>query len=306
MAAACRASLADSRHARAVLVSGMVRKQDTGRRAAGLGRVLGVVAMACLLGPGCREPAPDKAAATDPPTEAPEPPRPAPRAVPAPVPALTRADIVSAAAQAASEFAVTGKVATDALAGRSFLVRIAFGCAGAATADATRTGLAGWSPTAGGTDIKVQLEPADWSQAAFMTPEASAKWEAVEGFWIPRPWLAAETCPRVATRAAPAGTAASPQSVGLAAVFERGGSRLGRRDGRAYSFTIRGRDDAPAVAPAAFSLVLAGRIAAFADGRSFACTASGPDQRPVCVAAVQLDRVAFEGDGETLTEWQPG
>ncbi len=279
------------------------------RGAAGSGRVLGLLLLAGVVVSGCREQPPEKPATRELPTEAPAPPPPAPRVVPAPVPALTRADIVSAAAEAASRFAeASGGATPDPLVGRSFLVRIPFGCTGPVAAGEPRAGLAGWSPEQEGKRVRIVLEPADWSQTAlFTTPEASEKWEAVEGFWIPRPWLVSETCPGIIAASAPVEPAASPQSVGLAAVFERGGSRLGRRDGRAYSFTIRNSGDAPPVVPAGgFTLVLAGRIAALANGRAFACTASGPDQRPVCVAGVQLDRVAFEAEGETLTEWRPG
>ena len=54
--------------------------------------------------------------------------------------------------------------------------------------------------------------------------------------------------------------------------------------------------------------MLEGRLGAFPDGRTIRCHAEGPDQRPVCVAAVQLDRVAFEdgASGATLSEWRKG
>ena len=96
--------------------------------------------------------------------------------------------------------------------------------------------------------------------------------------------------------------------MGLASVFEADGSRLGRRNGRAYEHTVRGVDDQPAVAPVqGYRLVLEGRLAAFPEGRSIRCRGSGPDQRPVCIAAVQIDRVAFEdAAGALLSEWRGG
>jgi hypothetical protein len=36
------------------------------------------------------------------------------------------------------------------------------------------------------------------------------------------------------------------------------------------------------------------------------CTSEGPNSRPVCIAAIVLDRVAFEmPDGQQLSEWRP-
>jgi hypothetical protein len=64
--------------------------------------------------------------------------------------------------------------------------------------------------------------------------------------------------------------------VGLAAVHEQDSSRLGRRNGRAYSFVVRGEGDQPAVAPAGgYRLVLEGRLTAFADGRAIHCRTAG-------------------------------
>lgn len=96
--------------------------------------------------------------------------------------------------------------------------------------------------------------------------------------------------------------------MGLASVFEADGSRLGRRNGRAYGYRVRGADDQVATAPAQrYRQIIEGRMAAFADGRSIRCRAFRPDERPVCIAAVQVDRVAFEdAGGATLSEWGGG
>jgi hypothetical protein len=97
--------------------------------------------------------------------------------------------------------------------------------------------------------------------------------------------------------------------VGLAAVFTSEDSRVGRRDGRAYAFTIRPTGDTPLAAPAAgYRVVLEGRLTSFPDGRAIRCRASSPDQRPVCIAAMRLDRVAFTNADSSvlLSEWRPG
>ncbi len=305
------------------------------RRASGLG--VGLLLAVTALG-GCGQQASTPAAVEAPAAVAAPPVVVVPKPVLKSIPDLGRNDIVNAAAIAASRFAAGQvEVGDDPLVGRNFVVRIPFGCFGP-TADAVspaalpakrttpakpvtpepsvadpgaepRAGIAGWSWDAKAKVTRLRLEPAEWSTSAmFTTPEAAARWEAIEGFWIPRPWLASEACPKRDALAPQTGDrAATPQTVGLAAVFERGGSRLGRRDGRAYAYTIRAKGDEAPVAPAAgYQLVLAGRISAFPDGRAFQCRAAGPDLRPVCIAAIALDRVAFEAGGTVLTEWRPG
>ena len=244
---------------------------------------------------------------------------PAPSATPVtpqPVAALTRGELVSAAGQAAASYAL-GLSSTDAdpLVGRAFTVRIPFGCNGPSSAesgaDSTRDGVARWSWGPERKTIQLSVTPGDWTGSALVlqtgSTSAAAAWEAVEGFWVPRPWLAAERCPTVqGDPLQTAQTAASPQTVGIAAVFEAGGSRIGRRNGRAYAFTVRPTGDTPLAAPrAGYRLLLEGRVVGFPGGRALRCRAPGPDQRPVCVVAVKLDKVTFEdAAGATLSTWR--
>lgn len=250
-----------------------------------------------------------------PPPAAPEAPSPAAAPTPAAAVSLTRADIIAAAARAASAYAAgdTSRGA-DALVGRTFSIRTAFAC-GPLTEAAIQAGAsagvarAGWG--AERKTIELTLTPDDWAGSALMaSPDSDEGWEAVEGFWLARPWLASEDCPAVSSDPLQgAAEAPASQTVGLAAVFSREASRTGRRNGRAYQFTVRAPRDQPApAAPATgYRLVLEGRVTGFPDGRAFRCRAPGPDQRPVCVAAVQLDRVAFAtADGESLSEWRTG
>ena len=231
----------------------------------------------------------------------------------APAPTLDRAGLLQAMDQAASAYA-GGRDANDAsLVGRRFLVRQAFGCAapGASPAGtAPRDGLAGSTLGAGGRTLKLALAPGDWT-ASPPFADAVGAWEAAEGFWLSWPWLRGDGCPGVPdSRSAADETTVlpprSPQTAGLAAVFEKEGSRLGRRKGRAYEFTIRGEGDlSPVSSPAGYRLVLEGRMAAFEDGRAIRCRAPGPEQRPACIGAVRLERVAFEtADGQVLSEWR--
>lgn len=230
----------------------------------------------------------------------------------APAPILDRAGLLQEMDWAASSYA-TGAGADDAsLARRRFVVRQAFGChiavsPGEATAP-EGLAMATWSPD--GRTLKLALTPGDWT-ASPPFPNATGAWEAAEGFWLSRPWLRADGCPKIKDNDLSGvdptiGQSRSAQTVGLAAVFDEGGSRLGRRNGRAYEFTVRGEgDQPPIISGAGFRLVLEGRMAAFDDGRAIRCRASGPEQRPVCIGAVQLERVAFESaEGEMLVEWR--
>lgn len=228
----------------------------------------------------------------------------------APAPTLDRAGLLQAMDAAASAYAA-GQNSGASLAGRRFVVRQAFGCAGETPPPAEAapgSGLATWSWGPRRESLKLVMAPGDWTESALLAGGADS-WEAAEGFWMSRPWLRAEGCPGVGSDPLASGPVApSPQSVGLAAVFEEDGSRLGRRNGRAYEFTVRGEgDEAPAAPVRGYRLVLEGRMTAFADGRAIRCRAASADQRPVCIGAVHLDRVAFEtADGATLSEWRVG
>lgn len=243
---------------------------------------------------------------------------------------LNRAAVLAALNEAGSALA-DGRTIDAPLTGRTVSVRLPFGCQGP---DATTA--PGWPRLIRNPDqtLTLSVMPEDLLGTTFapaVTPGAADPWDAIEGFWIPRPWSQADACAPAlnamasgpATPApdpAPEGDepdASAPQTrpalplertAGLAAVFETGGSRLGRRQGQAYAYVIRGdKKAAPAPAAAGYALRLEGRLIAFADGRAIHCRQTSPDQRPACIAALRLDRLAFE-DGATgalLSEWRP-
>lgn len=239
---------------------------------------------------------------------------------PLPPPPIGRSELLDAIAVARSAYAA-GESEVDAeLAGRQFSIRQAFGCNGAelAVGAAGSAGLARWSWGRDQQTIEITLTPADWTVAPVAAP-AGAEWEAVEGYWLTRPWLRTESCP-VARSAAPledgkggttavADSAPAPSyghSTGLAAVFPPDSSRVGRRDGRAFTHTVRG--ELPLVPPSrGYRLVVEGRFSAFPSGRAIRCHSVGVDVEPVCIAAAEVDRVAFEReDGTVLREWRSG
>jgi len=265
-----------------------------------------LVALSAAALASCGETQPSRPQETQTDAPAPNPTQPS-VVVPTPEPVLTRNDLVEAAGRAASVYASGQDLpAEDSLVGRTFSVRMAFGCDGPALPGSEQPGTAHWSWGAERKTIVLRMLPADWKDAAMITQAGvSGKWEAIEGFWIARPWLLVDGCP--AAKGDPLQTAAvtSPQTLGLAAVFEAGGSRLSRRDGRAYQFTVRPKD-APLVPPKnGYRLLLQGRVESFPSGRAVECRASNPNERPVCVLAARLDRVAFETSGqEMLAEWR--
>lgn len=256
------------------------------------------------------------------PKAAPSPPPAAP-AIPTPPPPLGRAELLQAveAAQAAYAAGEAYPAAAAGLADRRFSVRLPFGCHGPSAED-------GYTFDAERRTLRLSVAPRTWTEAAWArdlvgTPTT----ETIEGFWIRRPWLPAESCPAVgptspaleagaraaagpadadaAVPAAPRPMAAdSPETVGLAQVFEKGGSRLQRRGGRAYEVTRKlEADEVPGVG--GFRLVLEGRIAPGPDNRPVNCRGDNPDRRPVCLVRVELERVAFENaGGEMLAEWR--
>ena len=253
---------------------------------------------------------------------APPPPEPAPVATPtvvlAPPRQVDRAELLAAVDVAASAYARgQSPGGDDTLVGRRLVIRQAFGCSPAdmPASGVETTGGEGRAQAAFGRDrktLQLSLAPADWTGAP-LAVGGGETWESVEGFWLPRPWIRTDECPAVQTAATVGGETAdaiaqaSAQTVGLAAVFETGGSRLSRRNGRAYAFTVRGEGDLPVTPPpGGYRLVLEGRAIAFSNGRAIRCLSPSANQRPVCVVAAQVDRVAFEdATGKTLSEWRP-
>ncbi|MFE9085186.1 hypothetical protein ACQKKG_13135 [Brevundimonas sp. NPDC003935] len=278
------------------------------------------------------------------------PPEPEPAAAPpAPSPAptvvidstLNRAAFLAALTEAGSALA-EGRDRDAALSGRTVSVRLPFGCGGMIRdAGSAVPGLprlirnpdGGLTLTVTPEDLKARV----LASGAGPALEAGLdQWEAVEGFWIARPWSGLDACPATATATpvvapamqpdaakveAEASKSAKPgetppppvvvppeRTAGLAAVIEADGSRLGRRQGQAYAHVIRGEKGAAATpAPGGYALRLEGRLTTFADGKAVKCAQKDAESRPVCVAALRLDRLAFE-DGATgalLSEWRP-
>lgn len=140
------------------------------------------------------------------------------------------------------------------------------------------------------------------------------RYEAVEGFWIPRPWLLDAACP-VGDAATPAqapspeagatgtaGSLAPPRpTVGIAQFLDAGSARSRRRAQRAYEVT---RKIVPGTVPGAVDLLIEGRVSALASGRSITCSGEGTAAPPRCIISVRVDQVVLrQPGGEVLAKW---
>lgn len=252
----------------------------------------------------------------------PEPVQPTPPPTPAAEPVLDRAGLIRLAGLAASA-AATGREPPAELAlaaGRRFELRIPFACARpdfTVTRDAARK------------SIRLTARAVDWTGSPMLAGVGGDGIEAVEGFWLPRPWVLDETCLRrdPALRAAAAaidGLSAAPEgktgeadaappaaspgdrTIGLAMVHRAGESRALRRGGRPYE-TVQSLDRNPALGDADdFQLLLSGRVGNLGQGRTTVCRATSPDRRPVCLVVVDFERVAIvrPGQEQPIAEWR--
>lgn len=259
------------------------------------------------------EPAPQPSVAT----AAPQPPA---GSAPRPPPVVDRVELLAAINAVRSAYAEGEKDANPSLAGRQFMIRQAFGCTEPdprSPGDPTVAGTAQWTFGKDHKTIEIRLSPSDWRTSPLLAVDPG--WEAAEGYWLTRPWLQTESCPAPALGndtplaspdVAPAlgrpKPAPTPQNAGLVALFGKDSSRVGRRDSKPFTVTLR--SDTPLVAPAdGYRLVIEGRFVTFPDGQAIRCSAASLDQSPICAAAAEIDRVAFEdAEGKLLKEWRQG
>lgn len=233
-------------------------------------------------------------------------PAPTPPLLAAPTPPLSRRELIEVANVAAADYAAgPTNDAAEGLAGRRFVLKMPFGCDGPQVSGGASQAYYEFDPAK--RTVKLVARPGDWtSLPIIMSAPHKANMEKIEGFWLPRPWSYSESCPPNRDMPVPAApTAAAGQSLGLARVFEAQASRLLRRDGRAYEL-VRKIPDGDSISQArTYRLVLEGRIAEFASARPISCWAETPEHRPICLIAVEFDRVAFEdSDGKPLAEWR--
>jgi len=242
-----------------------------------------------------------------PPTPAPPEPIPvvaAPPAAPAPQKTATRGDLIAAAATAANAYAAgTADGGGRDLVGRRFRMRLMFGCGGPTADPGSAQAYYQYDPA--GPALRLVARPAIWTDLPLVRAAPTPKGtELVEGFWLPRPWLASEGCPSRRAIAPPATpTPAEAPTLGLAMLHAAQDSRVERRGERAYEHVVK-LDAGDVDQARTFGLVLEGKVSGFADGAAIHCWSESAEHRPVCLYAVDIDRVAFEDAKATvLADW---
>lgn len=266
--------------------------------------VAGLGAVIFLRSPETEAPKPAQTAETPAPPAAPVvPPKPVVAAAPPP---LNREDLIFEARRAASEFAATGKLAPSAesLVGRRFVVSIPFGCGGAQSS--TPGSQLSVSYDATNQSITLMAQPGVWTTLPLIQTLADpAAIDAVEGFWIPRPWTSAESCPpQITYPSPPTPTPSTAQTIGLAQLFPAGGSRLSRHAERPYQFTRKLPAGDTAMLANTYRLVLEGRITGFDKDNAMRCWMEASNHQPVCLYAVTFERVAFQDEsGKQIANW---
>jgi hypothetical protein len=220
---------------------------------------------------------------------------------------LGRADLIEAAEGAADDYASghaapTGK---DPLVGRSFRLLIPFGCSGPQSDPGTLQAFYDYDPVA--KTLKITARPGEWASLPLFGAMTGGKVEAVEGFWVSRPWTTSEACPPARTGPPPVTpTPPAAQTIGLARLFDKDGSRVLRRDGRPYEVVRKVKDGDTQLVNHPYRLVLEGRVTGYGDGRALHCWSESVDHRPICLYAVEFDQVAIEdaATAETVADWK--
>lgn len=258
--------------------------------------------------------------------------------VPKPDPALDRAGLLAAVAQAASATAAGTEPpkSVTSLDGRQFEVRIRFGCHGPSTELADEW--LGWSFDPEKRTLRVRAKPTISKEDQLVGQLGGRDFEAVEGFWIPRPWLLQAVCPAgAAVRAASPESkpddaakasdkqtdqAASPDAdseetasepipkaprIGIAQFFSSTDARTRRRDTRAYQ-AVKTLPEGQPLSSQGFNLVLSGRLRALPGRSVIECDAHGPASPPECIVSAEFLRVWIEKpqSREVVAEWGTG
>lgn len=240
-------------------------------------------------------------------------------------PPYDRARLLLAVARAASAHSIgtDDLPAQRKLDGKQFEVRLRFGCEG----QGPGRGDHGWSVDPDGRTLRLRAVPSLSLGDEGVASLAGEGVEAVEGFWLPRPWLLTADCPAKAavagggeameqeaessgtgttgTEGTHQATNATPaQRVGIARYFTREDSRTGRRIDRPFEAVVQLKEgERPGTG--GFNLVLGGRLRASRGGRVIQCTGNGLDRPPDCIISADIDRVWIERPGEkrVLAEW---
>lgn len=234
-----------------------------------------------------------------------------------PVTPMDREALLLAVAKAASARAIgmDDSAAQRELEGQPFEFAIRFGCSGAAKD--LRSAPLGWSYQQ--ETLRVRAKPTITADDRIAATIGGEVVEAIEGFWVPLPWVLQSNCPAIETQpqasvdpteeddqTADDGDQASLRwpKVGIAQFFTRNDARTGRRDRRAYEAVVKVEQGSP-VRPQGFNLVLSGRLRAVPGEGVIECVVKASDTPPDCIISAHIDEVRIEQpeDGSVLARW---
>lgn len=239
-----------------------------------------------------------------------ETPAPQPSPTPEPVRILGRADIIELAEEA-TDALVAGEPAPAGVreaVDRRFELAVPFGCAGPAGEESAAP--LRWRYDREEEALRLHVAATSWAAADWGLSQAAGI-EAIEGFWIARPWSSGGDCPQRAGQARASGmepVTLPGQTLAVAQFFADGTRREALRDGRPFESVQRVPREEFA-APRGFRLLLSGRIDRVPGGGPVRCIQpAGIEQRPICVVAVTLDEVRIENPAtdELLARWPVG
>ena len=283
-----------------------------------------IVASLALLAAACNPPAGNQAENSSGATPAAGP------SLPVVEPSMARSDLVLAAGRAASATALGRNDTSEQrrLDGSRFEVRLRIGCpeGGAANGPATPFEV---QFDEGSRTLRFRAAPDLILDDPLVEPWVDKEVEAVEGFWLPRPWLLDDGCPKIQTQPSPIEApaeasadgrtmvnSAAPSTdvlqdtplaygrIGLAQFFTDADPRTSRRGSRAYAATkVLAQGEQPSTI--GYNLVLFGRLRQRPGGRVIDCRARSASAPPDCVIAVEFDRVVLERPDtkSILAEW---
>lgn len=229
---------------------------------------------------------------------------------------LDREAILRAVANSASAAALgkDDRHAQRELDGDRFEVRIRFGCP--ASEPSVENGPFGVRYNVESRRLQVRASPDLTEAEPWIAATGGEAVEAVEGFWMRKPWLLAPGCPVAGQAPAtvtskdtggiskPAPMAVNDWKVGIAQFFGAAESRTTRRDHRAYEVT-KTLGDGQSAPSQGYDLILSGRLRELPNGRVIACHVASHRSPPECVVSVAFDQVRLEraDTQETLAEW---
>lgn len=243
--------------------------------------------------------------------------QPSPAASPLPVPdfssapehrrTLGRADIIELAATTADAL-VAGKPLPEQVRramGRRLELAVPFGCGG--TAEQGSLDPLRWRYDDREEALRLHVEPTDWSPTDWGLQE-NAGIEAIEGYWLARPWTSSSDCPKATNAGRSTGVepvTLAGQTLAIAQFFTAESKREGQRGGRAFE-TVQRIPRGELDVAAGFRLVLSGRIDRVPGGGPVRCIQPGGiEQRPICVVAAKFDEARIENlaTGEVVATW---